>query len=186
MLTSHEREKLINAIVYFAQRVKSLGKIKLFKLLYLLDFEHFRQTGRSVTGLSYHAWKLGPVPIQLMQEWEDPEPDFDQAITIKPELVIDHERETVIPRVEFDDSHFSKRELRLMEGLAERYRDTYSQKMIDVTHQENGAWAKVWNEGRGFDQEIAYRLAVSDDDPQREAVLEIAQEYEATVNTVTR
>ena len=65
MLVSHEREKMINAIIYFANHTRHLGKIKLFKLLYLLDFEHFRQTGRSVTGLDYRAWKFGPVPVAL-------------------------------------------------------------------------------------------------------------------------
>jgi uncharacterized phage-associated protein len=68
MLITHEREKLINAILYFASHTRHCGKIKLFKLLYLLDFEHFRQTGRSVTSLDYRAWELGPVPIRLMQE----------------------------------------------------------------------------------------------------------------------
>lgn len=60
MLITHEREKLINAIIFFANHTKHLGKIKLFKLLYLLDFEHFRQTGQNVTGLDYRAWKFGP------------------------------------------------------------------------------------------------------------------------------
>ena len=48
MLVSHERGKMINAIIYFADHTRHLGKIELFKLLYLLDFEHFSQTGRSV------------------------------------------------------------------------------------------------------------------------------------------
>jgi hypothetical protein len=59
MLITYERNKLINAIVYFAQNTQHLGKTKLFKLLYLLDFEHFRQTGRSVTGLDYYACCVG-------------------------------------------------------------------------------------------------------------------------------
>ena len=81
MLISHEREKLVNAILFFAHATKHLGKIKLFKLLYLLDFEHFRQTGRSVTGLDYQAWKFGPVPVEVMQEWDAPEPDLEAAIS---------------------------------------------------------------------------------------------------------
>jgi hypothetical protein len=28
----------------------------------VVDFTHFRETGRSVTGLDYQAWKMGPVP----------------------------------------------------------------------------------------------------------------------------
>jgi uncharacterized phage-associated protein len=183
MLLSHEREKLINAIIYFAKYTQYLGKIKLFKLLYLLDFEHFRMTGRSVTGLDYHAWKYGPVPVALNQEWDDPEPDLAAAIVIQPERVIDFVRETVVPQAEFDDSHFSKRELRIMAELADKYCDGHSPKMIDVTHAENGAWAKIWNEGRGFDQPIPYTAAVADDDPNREAILEAAREYEAIVRT---
>ena len=71
MLISRNRQKIINAIVYFAANTQNCGKVKLFKLLYLLDFAHFRETGRSVTGLDYHAWKMGPVPFDLMQEWDN-------------------------------------------------------------------------------------------------------------------
>jgi Antitoxin SocA-like, Panacea domain len=67
MLISRNREKLINVVVYFASNTRHCGKVKLFKLLYLLDFTHFRETGRSVTGLDYRAWKMGPVPLELMK-----------------------------------------------------------------------------------------------------------------------
>lgn len=179
MIVTHEREKLINAILFFAHHTRHLGKIKLFKLLYLLDFEHFRQTGRSVTGLEYRAWKYGPVPVEVMQEWDEMEPDLSAAITIEPERVIDYQRETVLPRRPFDDSHFTKRELRIMEALALQWHDTFSPKMIDVTHTENGAWAKVWRHGLGMDETIPYTLAVSDDDPARDAILEAAAEQRA-------
>jgi hypothetical protein len=51
MLITHERDKLINAIIFFAKNTRFLGKTKLCKLLYFLDFEHFKETGRPVTGL---------------------------------------------------------------------------------------------------------------------------------------
>lgn len=35
MLISREREKLINAILFFASNTHFCGKVKLFKLLYL-------------------------------------------------------------------------------------------------------------------------------------------------------
>ena len=102
-------------------------------------------------------------------------------MSIQPERVIDYVRETVVPQAEFDDRHFSKRELRLMEELADRYRDVFSPKMIDVTHAENGAWDRVWNNGQGFDQSIAYDLALAEDAPHREAILEAADEYRAMI-----
>ena len=89
------RQRLINAVVFFAKNTNYCGKIKLFKLLYLLDFEHFRQTGKSVTGFSYQAWKFGPVPIDLMAEWEQMEPDLASVVHIVEEQVIDFVRQTV-------------------------------------------------------------------------------------------
>lgn len=177
MIISHEREKLIQAIVYFARNVKYCGKIKLIKLLYLLDFEHFRQTGRSVTRLDYHAWKMGPVPLALFQEWDDLAADLASAIDIVPEKVIDHTRETVVAKIQFDDRHFTRRELRIMAMLVEQLRDSYSKPMIDLTHVQLGPWEKIWDGGRGNNDRIPYALAIDDGDPNREAILESMREY---------
>jgi hypothetical protein len=93
--------------------------------------------------------------------------------------VYDYVRENVIPKRRFDDAHFSPRELRILAGLAARYADDLSEKMIDITHDENGAWANVWQGGAGNDQVIDYRLALSEGDPNREAILHATAEYEA-------
>lgn len=178
MLISHRREKLINAILFFAERTRYCGKIKLIKLLYLLDFEHYRQTGRSVTGLDYHAWQMGPVPIDFYAEWDDLPADMEAAVEIRPERVVDYVRETVVPKRAFDDLHFTRRELGIMKTLAERFRDDYSKPMVNVTHDEKGPWATIWDEGRGRNARIPFTLAVPGEGGIREAVLEAADEYE--------
>jgi len=179
MLIRRERERLINAIIYFAANTQHCGKIKLIKLLYLLDFEHFRQTGRSVTGLDYQAWKLGPVPLSLFQEWDSFDADLDAAIEIRPEKVIDYTRETVVPKRAFDDAHFTKRELRLMAELAERLRGSYSKPMIDMTHDELGPWHTIWDSGRGINGRIPYSLAIPEGSPHREEILASADEFQS-------
>ena len=172
------RQRLINAVVFFAKNTNHCGKIKLFKLLYLLDFEHVQQTGKSVTGYDYEAWKFGPVPVELMDEWEELEPDLAAAVHIVAEQVIDYCRQTIKVNegVEFDDEEFTPRQLRIMGALASRFRDTYSPKMIDVTHAQNGAWDKVWRGGAGKRQQIPYSLGIPDDDPDKAILLEVANE----------
>jgi uncharacterized phage-associated protein len=179
MFISKDREKLIGAVVFFATYTQHCGKVKLFKLLYLLDFAHFRETGHSVTGLDYRAWKMGPVPFELVQEWDELEPDLATAIDIVPERVIDFTRERVVPKAKFDDTPFTKRELRLMQELALRFRDEFTKPMVNFTHFERGPWDKIWDSGRGNNDRIPYTLAIADDDPNREAILSAAREYEA-------
>lgn len=178
MLISRDREKLIHTIVFFALNTAYCGKTKLFKLLYLLDFRHFRETGRSVTGLEYRAWKHGPVPFALMQEWDQREPDLAAAIDVVPERVIDCDRLRIAPKVPFDASHFTKRELRLMQEIAERHRDDMTPPLVGLKHEERGPWDKIWDGGHGNDARIPYALAVPDDDPNRETVLMAAMEYD--------
>ena len=178
--TSSSRQKLINAIVFFASNTQFCGKVKLFKLLYLMDFEHFSQTGKSVTGFEYQAWKFGPVPTILMEEWEELSPDLAQAVHIVEEKVIDYERQAVKVNqgVAFDDAFFSPRQLGIMQTLADKYYKTYSPKMIDVTHQQNGAWDKVWQNGQGAQKPIPYALSLPDDAENRDALIEIgAQQH---------
>ncbi|MEO7129585.1 MAG: Panacea domain-containing protein [Rhodoferax sp.] len=142
--------------------------------------QHFRQTGKSVTGVEYQAWKFGPAPIELMEEWDQMDVDLARVVHIAPEKIIGYTRETVRVNegIEFDDDDFTPRQILIMKNLAEKYRDTYSPTIIDVTHEQNGAWDKVWHGGKGARQEIPYEYSISNDEPDREELLAIAAEQE--------
>lgn len=178
ILTSTERQRLLQTVVFFASNVRALGKIKLFKLLYLFDFEHFRQTGKSATGLDYQAWKFGPVPIELMEEWEALSDDLAALVHIEPQRIIDYERHAVLLNedVTFDEGLFSPRQLRILRELADQYRTVLSGTMIDVTHAQNGAWARTWRGGSGQYRPIDYALAIGDEEPNAAALREVAEE----------
>ncbi|MCL4852877.1 MAG: hypothetical protein KJZ78_16075, partial [Bryobacteraceae bacterium] len=80
-------------------------------------------------------------------------------------------------RAEFDESPFTKRELRIMAELAARFRDEKSRPLINITHSERGPSDKIWDSGRGNNERIPCSLAVPDDDPNRDAILDAAREY---------
>jgi len=166
------RKRLINASIFFAANTRHCGKVKLFKLLFLLDFEHFRLTGKSVTGAEYSAWKTGPAPTVLYDQWDAPDDDFSNAFGFSSELVSGERKGFVYPLRDFDDSEFTPRQLKLMGEISERYRIERSAVMIDVTHAGHGAWQKVWNDGKGKSKPIPYPIAFSGDDEHREAALE--------------
>jgi uncharacterized phage-associated protein len=174
MLINNDRKKLIAAIVYFATYTNFCGKTKLFKLLYFLDFEHFKQTGRSVTGLEYYAWKLGPVPTSLYDEFDSPEPDFLEHIKVEPTIYGGYDTLIVRPLNEPDMSHFSKREIELMKNLAEQYKNVSATNIVEKTHLENLPWHKVYSDENKPQQLIPYQYAI--DITKEEHILELANE----------
>lgn len=162
MLISHDREKLIEAIVYFAKNTELCGKTKLMKLLYFLDFTHFRQTGKSVTGLDYYAWDFGPVPEDVWRELKNPDhlpEDLHEAITIIPqETTYGRPLERIVPRRDFDDEFFSPRELKIMVDVAQMFREADADLMVDSTHMPRQPWEVTCRE-KGMGHQIDYRLA---------------------------
>lgn len=160
MLLTHEREKLINAIIFFADNTRFLGKTKLCKLLYFLDFEHFKETGRSVTGMNYFAWKMGPVPVKLYEEVDMPEPDMAEKISFSEKQTKRGTMLVVKPIAKFSSTHFTKRELRILQSLAKEFHDTQADDMIEVTHLENQPWHTIYVEEGKKQEQIPYELAI--------------------------
>lgn len=153
MFVSREREKLINAIVYFLRATKHCHTLKLFKLLNFADFEHFRQKGRTITGLEYRALPKGPVPTALFEELKrGGDKDLRMAVglfDIKDEITDDLLRRDLKPRAEFEGKWFTKRELQILERVAEFFRDLLAEDMSEFSRAKRGPWATVYNGGKG-------------------------------------
>lgn len=179
MLIDRTRQKLINAVIFFAGNTLHCGKTKLIKLLYLLDFGHFRLTGRSVTELDYYAWEKGPVPVDLYYELDEPDDDLKAVVQYKIEPMWDFQLSAISPAQDFDQSPFTKRELQLMEEISAAYHKHYATDMVDVTHAENGAWDKVWQNGEGKNFLIPYEISL--DEADRESILERVAEHQEMV-----
>lgn len=168
MLISREREKLLEAIKYFSAKTKYCGLIKLFKLLYFLDFTHFRQTGRTVTGLTYNALPRGPVPVALYDEIKAKH-SLDGKITIQNFSEVETETgKAYIPakfefKGKFDSRLFTKRELRLMEQLAFVFLEAKAEQMTDVSHLKGKPW-HVTKSSQGIGAPIDYMLAMDGSD----------------------
>lgn len=161
MFVSYSREKLLNAIIYFVANTKHCHTLKLFKLLNFLDFEHFRQTGQSVTGLNYKAWENGPAPSELWHELRAPAEDLASAVVVTPirdDITDELLRRDLKPRRKFDGRYFSPRELEIMERLVFFFAETRSDDMSEVSHARNLPWGKVFQRGKGQGSDIPYEL----------------------------
>jgi len=178
MLITHEREKLIEVIKFFSKNTKYCGLVKVFKLLYFLDFESFRQTGRSVTGLIYHALPKGPVPDALYRTIKDDKKIGDINVVGFSSVETEDGKSKNIPskfefKTRFDSRFFTKREIRIMERLAEIYLDATADMMSEVSHSRGGPWANTIKQGTGTP--IDYMLSLSAEDDEKLSREEIAE-----------
>jgi uncharacterized phage-associated protein len=153
MFVSRDREKLLNAIIYFLRETNHCHTLKLFKLLNFTDFEHFRQTGRTIFGLDYRALPKGPVPTALLDEIKrGGANDMKAAINIvgvKDDVTDELKRRDLKPRVAFDKKWFTPRELKVLARIAEFFRDLKADDMSEFSHENKKPWASVYDNGKG-------------------------------------
>jgi len=127
-------EKYVNAILFFIENVQNLGRTKLYKLLYFLDFDHYEKYGESVTGESYLNKELGPVPghaeevINKMKE--------DKLLDILPEPVMDFVRHKFVAKVHHDPKVFSPTEIEMLCQVAEKWKYHTANEIVSATHGE--------------------------------------------------
>jgi len=185
------RRKLLNAILFFASKVKRLNTTKLCKLLYFLDFTHVQQTGYPSIGLRYHAFEQGPVPKDFWLEIKNgvvPN-DFKDKIAIivsnPDDIDKDDYREYIfIKKCDPDLKVFTPRERKILENLAYIYDEATARDMSEVTHLENSPWDKTFKH-KGKCAPIDYKLAFDSKTPDIHEAEQIIQDHFEVMNNFT-
>jgi len=164
MFVSRNREKLINAILYFLRETQHCHTLKLFKLLNFADFEHFRQTGRTITGLDYRALPKGPVPTSLFEEIKKGgNADLKTAVAlfeVKDEITDALLRRDLRAKIPFEKKWFSKREMKVLERVAEFFHELKAEDMSEFSHENKKPWAAVYDNGKGTGHLISPDLSL--------------------------
>jgi len=133
------------------------SRVKILKMLYFIDFVHFRERGRSVTGTQYHAWDFGPMPRLLWNEWMRPNPDFRSRFrVVEEEFPIGRDLKLEVRHKQVDQSVFSVFEWDLIVGLAQRHFRDEPWEMVDSLHFENGPWEQTWGARKQHYMPIPY------------------------------
>lgn len=130
-------KKYRNAILFFAKKIQNgtLGKLKMMKLLYYLDFDFFEKYGRSVTGDEYLRFDNGPVPRmaeKILKEMKDKE------IKIITHKVAEgyNDQQRIEANEDFDLNVFDKEELIMLEEVANKWEKFTGTEMKTASHGE--------------------------------------------------
>jgi uncharacterized phage-associated protein len=158
--------KLKAIILYFSINTNKLGKIKLMKLFYYLDFVHLKRYGRPVTFDTYIHLEHGPIPSVIKNIIDEASDDIEYSVlrdTIKVEKVKTRKNEMskFRPLRDFtkdDEKLFSETELEVLAEIARRFQDSTSDQIEKESHNES-SYKKT-----RYLQTIPYELAAEDKD----------------------
>ena len=170
-------------MTYFIKNTNNCFKTKLIKLLYLLDFEHYRLTGKSVTGLQYRALDKGPVPRNLFEKLDEPyDSELEKYFTFKKIKYLIFLSNEIVPKQDFDSALFTKRELDLLANLSNKYKNITATDLVEITHASNSPWEKVYNSNPYA--EIDYKLVLDNkSDSITKEEVEEKESYLKSVNS---
>lgn len=151
---------------YFCQNTnpKHLGKTKLMKLFYFLDFTHVKKYGAPITGDTYFHLEKGPIPsaIKNLIDSLDDEPELSiLADTIEIQKNMGSMMHKIVCSQNFADSdkeYFSEIEMQTLKFVCDKYSDYTTREIVDASHAES-----PWRKTQECSQ-IPYSLAADDPD----------------------
>ena len=147
-------------ILYFLERINNvhLGRTKLMKLLYFVDFDHLEKYGRPVTGAVYRKLPHGPYPKdaeKLIKRMEAK--GLVKEIKVPVGNYAQHRLITLTAK--FNADAFTGAEMQTLEKVATDWADATAAQIEAATHAE-APWAST-QDGKEIDYELAeYRTPI--------------------------
>jgi uncharacterized phage-associated protein len=136
MLISFEFDarKAALAMAYIVSRLKGrkTDKVKLMKLLYLADREHFLLQGRPITGDDQYAMPYGPVPTLSLDLLDGQFPEGQDGDVLDYLETRDHE---VILRRLPGFGKLDRKERKVLDAVIDRYGAMDTWELTDYTHK---------------------------------------------------
>jgi putative zinc finger/helix-turn-helix YgiT family protein len=129
-------DKLTEAIKYFCYEDR-IPKTKLMKLLFYADFKHYKEYGRSITGIQYAHLPYGPVPDKY-DLW------ISTILADNPSIFKDevwfneNPAEIITSNESADISMFENSEVLVLATVKEIFKNFSARKITDFSHQEEG------------------------------------------------
>lgn len=158
--------KLKAILLYLANNTdpKFLGKVKLMKLFYFLDFMHVKKYGTPVTYDTYINLEHGPIPSAIKNLIDTADDDLDAsalADTVRFERPKGTRMCRVLPNRKFTEKDrrlFSETELDILQKVCQLFGDKNTQYVEKISHKE-APWDRT-----SFLDKIPYELAAEDPD----------------------
>ena len=135
-------EKLGNAIIYLIDKMGSLPKTSLLKLVYIIEEKSIKERGMPFFNLDFEVWKFGPVCQNLYVEFTE------EPFLLKNFIKKRNTRNgfTFDKIAAFNDDEFSDSDIELMNVVVENFSGSNCNDLVEYTHRKNSLWYKTAKE----------------------------------------
>ena len=138
-LTTPDKEKLGNAVVYIASHTNNLSKTKLLKLLYFMEEYSVRRFHTPFLGLPFEVWQAGPVVKDVFIDLSETPVLLDGYITKE----IKGDATYILPIRDFCDDEFSDNDITVMQEVMKKYGSKTAKELVALTHRKASLWYNV-------------------------------------------
>jgi uncharacterized phage-associated protein len=170
--------KIINVLAYISCKIPRVTKLQVLKLIYFADKYHLLKYGRSITGVKYYKWDLGPVAKDILN-----------FIDYSNHILTGRTKHYLSEHLEFaqsnlrtlkciapiDEDEFSLSELECLNKTLEQFGHIPAGQLIELTHKEY-SWINTPQNTEITIDKIAHELRPE----QREELIKINREMEQT------
>lgn len=126
-----------------------LGKVKLMKLLYYADFEHYYRHGHSITGDTYRKLDYGPVPNDA--DWALEELRRREQLKVRYEPVVNYYKYTYeLTKQDVAFTCLDSEELGTLAAVVAKWKHHATQDIVTASHGDP-PWALV-----GYGDQVPY------------------------------
>lgn len=136
LYTGDQIAKLGNTIVFLTEKMPSMTKPKLLKLIYIIEELSVKKYGIPFFDLRFDVWKLGPVSRDLFVELSS-EPVLLAEYIIKEETT---DTTVIKAKKAFSDDEFNDIEIKLLEDIVESFKNYSANDLVLFTHRKHSPW----------------------------------------------
>ncbi len=132
-----DTRKIIQALCYFASKEenKVMDNMKAYKLLWLADRHHLRQTGRIITGDIYYAMPHGLVPSDAKSVLENAKTKLRNPKGYKGRYISNHGNHEYMVVGDADLSMFSDSDQKAMDEVWNAFGGMNAKQLSELSHQ---------------------------------------------------
>ena len=122
-----------------------VSNLQLQKIMYLIQAHFLREDEVSLFDDEFHAWRYGPVIPEIYREFSL---NVGNPITRK--------------HVEEELTELNPETVNRIYQMVCTCRAYYPWALVDISHRSNGAWARTYKNGGGYDAVISKHLIARD------------------------